>query len=146
MFAWQINLCLLIITLIWTEQLHLCAKSYSPANVSLFQSLFSKYGNYSESELWELKKDLWVNRSDEYKLEWSKDRKKWWDDQSDEYKQEWSEDKQKWWDDQSEEYRLKWSEDRKKWWDDQSDKYRLKWSEGRKKWWDDQSDEYKLKK
>jgi len=124
--------------------------------VTYYQSLSLKYGNYSESELRELRKDLWANRSDEYKLKWSEDRKMWWDDQSDEYKLDWSEDKQKWWDDRSDEYKLKWSEDRKKWWEDQSDKYKLKlwddqsdeyklkWSEDRKKWWDDQSDEYKL--
>jgi hypothetical protein len=104
-----------------------------------FQSLCSRrYGNYSESELRELRKDQWANRSDEYKLKWSEDRKKWWDDQSDKYKLKWSKDKQKWWDDQSDEYKLKWSEDGKKWWDDQSDEFKLKWSEDKQKWWDNQ--------
>jgi len=44
--------------------------------VTYYQSLCSRYGNYSESELWDLKKDLWANRSDEYKLKWSEDEKK----------------------------------------------------------------------
>ena len=61
--------------------------------VTYFQSLSSRYGNYSESELRELRKDQWANRSDEYKLKWSEDGKRRWDDRSDEYKQEWSEDR-----------------------------------------------------
>jgi hypothetical protein len=97
--------------------------------VTYFQSLSSRYGNYSESELRELRKDQWANRSDEYKLKWSEDKQKWWDDQSDEYKLKWSEDKQKWWDDQSDEYKLEWSKDQKIRWDNQSDEYKLKWSE-----------------
>ena len=88
-----------------------------------FQSLSSKYGNYSESELRELKKDLWANQSDEYKLKWSKVGKRRWDNQSDEYKLKWSEDRKRQWDDQSDEYKLKWSEDGKKWSED--DKKRL---------------------
>ena len=40
MFAWQIDLCLLIIVLDWTEQLNLCAKTYSLANVSRIFSHF----------------------------------------------------------------------------------------------------------
>ena len=40
-----------------------------------------------------MRKDLWANRSDVYKLKWSEDRKKWWDDQSDENKLKWSEDR-----------------------------------------------------
>ena len=114
--------------------------------VTYFQSLSPKYGNYSESELRELRKDQWDDQSDEYKLKWSKDQKKWWANQSDEYKLEWSEDQKKWWDDQSDEYKLKWSEDKQKWWANQSDEYMLEFSEDQKKWWDDQSDEYKLKK
>jgi len=71
-----------------------CEDLLSGKCVTYFQSLCSRYGNYSESELWDLKKDLWANRSDEYKLKWSEDRKKkkWWDDQSDEYKLKRSED------------------------------------------------------
>jgi hypothetical protein len=122
-----------------------CKDLLAGKRVTYFQSLSLRYGNYSESELRELRKDQWANRSDEYKLKWSEDRKKWWDDQSDEYKQEWSENKQKWWDEQSDEYKLKWSEDRKKWWDDQSDEYKQEWSEDEKRRWDQQSDEYKLK-
>jgi hypothetical protein len=95
-----------------------------------FQSLSSKYGNYSESEFWELRKDLWSNRSDEYKLKCSEDGKRWWDERSDKYKLKWSEDKLKWWDEWSVKYKLEWSEDGKRRWDDQSDKeYKLKWSE-----------------
>jgi len=44
--------------------------------VTYFQSLSSRYGNYSESELQELNKDLWANRSDEYKLKQSEDGKR----------------------------------------------------------------------
>ena len=44
--------------------------------VTYFQSLSSMYGNYSESELQELNKDLWANRSDEYKLKQSEDGKR----------------------------------------------------------------------
>ena len=40
MFAWQIVLCLLNTVLDWTEQLHLCAKTYSLANVSRIFSRF----------------------------------------------------------------------------------------------------------
>jgi hypothetical protein len=105
--------------------------------VTYFQSLSSRYGNYSESELRELRKDQWANRSDEYKLKWSEDKQKWWDDQSDEYKLKWSEDKQKWWDDQSDEYKLKWSEDEKRRWDERSDEYKQEWSEDKQKWWDE---------
>ena len=61
--------------------------------VTSFQSLSSRYGNYLESELRELRKDQWANRSDKYKLKWSEDGKRRWDDRSDEYKQEWSEDR-----------------------------------------------------
>jgi hypothetical protein len=42
MFAWQINVCLLIIVIVWMEQLHLCVKTYSSANVSLFSVTFFK--------------------------------------------------------------------------------------------------------
>ena len=83
-----------------------CKDLLTGKRVTYFQSLSSKYGNYLESKRRELKKDLWANRSDEYKLKWSEDRKKWWDKRSDDYKLEWSEDKQKWWDDQSDEYKL----------------------------------------
>ena len=77
-----------------------------------------------------MRKDLWANRSDEYKLKCSEDGKRWWDERSDKYKLKWSEDKLKWWDERSVEYKLEWSEDGKRKWDDQSDKeYKLKWSE-----------------
>ena len=81
-----------------------------------------------------MKKNLWANRYDEYKLKWSKDRKKWWDDQSDKYKLKWSKDQKKWW-----------GEDRKRRWDERSDEYKLEWSEDKQKWWDERSDEYKMK-
>ena len=66
-----------------------CKDLLSGKRVTYFQSLCSRYGNYSESELWKLRKDQWTSRSDELKLEWSEDKQKWWDDQSDEYKLEW---------------------------------------------------------
>jgi hypothetical protein len=91
-----------------------CNDLLSGKCVTYFQSLSSRYGNYSESELRELKKDLWANRSDEYKLKWSEDMKRRWDDQSDEYKLKWSKDGKRQWDDQSDEYKSKWSEDEKK--------------------------------
>ena len=67
-----------------------CKDLLAGKRVTYFQSLSSRYGNYSESELRELRKDQWANRSDEYKLKWSEDKQKWWDEQSEEYKQEWS--------------------------------------------------------
>ena len=107
MFAWQINLCLLIIA-------QFVRKDLLAGNlVTYFQSLSSRYGNYSESVLRKLRKDQWANQSDEYK-EWREDKKRRWDDRSDQYKLEWSEDRKKWWADQSDEYKLEWREDRKK--------------------------------
>jgi hypothetical protein len=100
--------------------------------VTYFQSLSSRYGNYSESELRELRKDQWANRSDEYKLKWSEDKQKWWDDQSDEYKLKWSDDVKRRWDERSDEYKQEWK-DKQKWWDDQSDEFKQKCSEDGKK-------------
>jgi hypothetical protein len=77
-----------------------CKDLLSGKRVTYFQSLSSKYGNFSESKLRELRNEQWANWSDEYKLKWSKDKKKWWDDKSDEFMQEWSEDRKKWWYDQ----------------------------------------------
>ena len=92
----------------------MCKDLLAGKPVTYFQSLSSKYGNYSESELRELKKDLWANQSDEYKLKWSEDWKKWWDDQSGEYKLEWSEDGKRRWNERSDEYNpLGHCEDRK---------------------------------
>ena len=52
MFAWQINLCHLIIALVWTEQLHLCAKTYLPANVSrIFSHFFQMAGEQTREEI-----------------------------------------------------------------------------------------------
>ena len=61
--------------------------SLSGKRDTYFQSLSSKYGNYSEGKLRKfLRKDRWANWSDEYKLKWSEDRrKKWWADQLDEF-------------------------------------------------------------
>jgi hypothetical protein len=132
-----------------------CKDLLSGKCVTYFQSLSSRYGNYSESVLRKLRKDQWANQSDEYKLEWREDKKRRWDDRSDQYKLEWSEDWKKWWADQSDEYKLEWREDQKKWWANQaakynlkwwvdlSEEYKLEWRENKKKWWDNQSDEYK---
>ena len=90
-----------------------CKDLLSGKCVTYFQSLSSRYGNYSESVLRKLRKDQWANQSDEYK-EWREDKKRRWDDRSDQYKLEWSEDRKKWWADQSDEYKLEWREDRKK--------------------------------
>jgi hypothetical protein len=60
--------------------------------VTYFQSLCSRYGNYSESELRELRKDQWANRSDVYKQHRSENEKRRWDEQTEEYKQKHSED------------------------------------------------------
>ena len=60
--------------------------------VTYFLSLCSRYGNYSESELRELRKDQWANRSDEYKQQRSENEKRRWDERTEEYKQQHSED------------------------------------------------------
>ena len=63
-----------------------CKDLLGGKSVTYFLSLSSRYGNYSESELREMRKDKWANQSVKYKLKWSEDGKKRWDDQSDEYK------------------------------------------------------------
>jgi hypothetical protein len=74
-----------------------CKDLLGGKSVTYFLSLSSRYGNYSESELREMRKDKWANQSVKYKLKWSEDGKKRWDDR---------EDKKKWWDDQSDENKL----------------------------------------
>ena len=69
-----------------------CKDLLSGKRFTYIQSLSSRYGNYSESELWKLRKDQWANRSDEYKLQCSEDGKRWWVNWSDEYKLQCSED------------------------------------------------------
>ena len=84
----------------------MCKDLLAGNRVTYFWSLSTNHGNYSGGELQELRKDQWVNRSDEYTLKWSDDQKKWWDNQSDEFMLEWSDDRKKWWADQSDEFML----------------------------------------
>ena len=98
MFARQIDLFLLIIVLDWTEQLNLCANTFSLANVSRIFSHFLQSMAITESELRKLRNDQWDERSDECKLQWREDAKRWWDERSDEEKLRCSEDRKRWWD------------------------------------------------
>ena len=78
------SLFLLIIMLDWTEQLNLCANTFSLANVSRIFSHFLQSMAITESELRKLRKDQWDERSDECKLQWREDAKRRWDERSDE--------------------------------------------------------------
>jgi hypothetical protein len=78
------SLFLLIIVLDWTEQLNLCANTFSLANVSRIFSQFLQSMAITESELRKLRKDQWDERSDECKLQWREDAKRRWDERSDE--------------------------------------------------------------